>query len=408
MATVLLLLSLGAAAAAAALWRAANKQQTPAESPAEHPVEPPVTSEATPEAKPEATPGETPETHSAASPDSAPEPTVETETESKPEPDPEPEPEPTPEPEPAPAPTPPPAPAPHQRFVLPGAHKRERRSCAEEKRFEFLKSDEYLEDEWTRGAASSGAVAKDIVVGNVFGHEMLLMDLGGINVMAMRTGSASDEVIDFRRHGALKQESSEDLLEAYSTDHFTALATDTAVAQRMRDIRVDVALERMPQDVTGIWMESEWVLAQTTKNAFSEVWEEMLAPLALLADAARVLPPRPASGQALRFEDGDPTRPAPPIGPVELSGLPAIRTVTDHFEHPPVQRPEQPIVLPTRAIDDSRGDFDEDSAATHALGADDVDAIGENPDEETSHNTTDVRITRQQDRDASIFKDHTD
>lgn len=304
MATVLLLLSLATAAAAVVLWRAASKQEQPAPE-----LEPAPESQSV---------APTPELASepALEPEPAPELTAEPEPE--PAPAPELEPEPTPEPEPAPK----PEPEHHARLVLPGAFKRERRSWAEAKNFEFLKSDEYLEDEWARGAASNGASPKDIVAGNVFGHEMLLMDLGGVNVMAMRTGSASEEVIDFRRHGALQQESSEDLLEAFSTEEFTALATDTAVAQRMRDIRVNVALERMPKDVTGIWMESEWVLAQTTKNAFSQVWDDMLAPLALLADAARTLPPRPSASNALRMEDGDPTRPAPPTGPVELSGLP--------------------------------------------------------------------------------------
>ncbi|MDN6261800.1 hypothetical protein [Corynebacterium casei] len=390
MATVLLLLSLATAAAAVVLWRAASKHEQPAPE-----LEPAPESQSV---------APTPELASepALEPEPAPELTAEPEPE--PAPAPELEPEPTPEPEPAPK----PEPEHHARLVLPGAFKRERRSWAEAKNFEFLKSDEYLEDEWARGAASNGASPKDIVAGNVFGHEMLLMDLGGVNVMAMRTGSASEEVIDFRRHGALQQESSEDLLEAFSTEEFTALATDTAVAQRMRDIRVNVALERMPKDVTGIWMESEWVLAQTTKNAFSQVWDDMLAPLALLADAARTLPPRPSASNALRMEDGDPTRPAPPTGPVELSGLPAIRTVTDHFEHPPVQRPEEPIVLPTRAIDDSRGDFNEEDTTAHDIGADDVDAIGDNTPDSPQKNANDVRITRQQGTDASIFEDYSE
>src|SRR5699024_12418942 len=111
----------------------------------------------------------------------------------------------------------------------------------------------------------------------------------------------------------------------------------------MHNICVNISMESKPKVVTGIWMESEWVLTQTTKNALSPVWEEMLAPLALLADAARTLPPRPSTAQELRVEEGDPTRPAPPAGPVELSGLPTIRTTTDHLEHPPVQRPAEPI-----------------------------------------------------------------
>lgn len=391
MAIVLLLLSLGAAVAAIALWRAANKQELPAPAPAAQP-------EIEAEAQPEPEPKLSSEVEPAPLPEPLPEPMAETEA----EPDSEPAPEPVPEPEPQPQ----AQPEHHARLMLPGALKRERRHWAEAKNFEFLKSDDYLADEWTRGAAASGAAPRDIVVGNVFGHEMLLMDLGGINVMAMRTGAATEEVIDFRRDNALMQESSNDLLEAFSAADFTALATDTAVAQRMRDIRVDVALERMPKEVTGIWMESEWVLAQTTKNAMSPVWEEMLAPLALLADAARTLPPRPSSGQELRLEDGDPTRPAPPAGPVELSGLPTIRTSPEHFEHPPVQRPEEPIELPTRVVDDSRGDFDDNDTDAYDIGADDVDAIGEQPADNQTPNPTDVRITRQQGTDASIFEDY--
>lgn len=389
MAIVLLLLSLGAAVAAIALWRAANKQELPAPAPAAQP-------EIEAEAQPEPEPKLSSEVEPAPLPEPLPEPMAETEAEPDSEPAPEPEPEPQPQAQ----------PEHHARLMLPGALKRERRHWAEAKNFEFLKSDDYLADEWTRGAAASGAAPRDIVVGNVFGHEMLLMDLGGINVMAMRTGAATEEVIDFRRDNALMQESSNDLLEAFSAADFTALATDTAVAQRMRDIRVDVALERMPKEVTGIWMESEWVLAQTTKNAMSPVWEEMLAPLALLADAARTLPPRPSSGQELRLEDGDPTRPAPPAGPVELSGLPTIRTSPEHFEHPPVQRPEEPIELPTRVVDDSRGDFDDNDTDAYDIGADDVDAIGEQPADNQTPNPTDVRITRQQGTDASIFEDY--
>lgn len=395
MAIVLLLLSLGAAVAAIALWRAANKQELPAPAPAAQP-------EIEAEAQPEPEPKLSSEAEPAPLPEPLPEPMAETEA----EPDSEPAPEPEPEPQPQAQPPTQAQPEHHARLMLPGALKRERRHWAEAKNFEFLKSDDYLADEWTRGAAASGAAPRDIVVGNVFGHEMLLMDLGGINVMAMRTGAASEEVIDFRRANALTQESSNDLLEAFSAADFTALATDTAVAQRMRDIRVDVALERMPKEVTGIWMESEWVLAQTTKNAMSPVWEEMLAPLALLADAARTLPPRPSSGQELRLEDGDPTRPAPPAGPVELSGLPTIRTSPEHFEHPPVQRPEEPIELPTRVVDDSRGDFDDNDTDAYDIGADDVDAIGEQPADNQTPNPTDVRITRQQGTDASIFEDY--
>lgn len=195
MAIVLLLLSLGAAVAAIALWRAANKQELPAPAPAAQP-------EIEAEAQPEPEPKLSSEAEPAPLPEPLPEPMAATEAEPDSEPAPEPEPEPQPQAQ----------PEHHARLMLPGALKRERRHWAEAKNFEFLKSDDYLADEWTRGAAASGAAPRDIVVGNVFGHEMLLMDLGGINVMAMRTGAASEEVIDFRRDNALTQESSNDLL----------------------------------------------------------------------------------------------------------------------------------------------------------------------------------------------------
>ncbi|MDN6738523.1 MAG: hypothetical protein L0L74_00240, partial [Corynebacterium casei] len=77
-------------------------------------------------------------------------------------------------------------------------------------------------------------------------------------------------------------------------------------------------------------------------------------------------------------------------------------------EHPPVQRPEEPIVLPTRAIDDSRGDFNEEDTTAHDIGADDVDAIGDNTPDSPQKNANDVRITRQQGTDASIFEDYSE
>src|SRR5699024_2662031 len=142
-----------------------------------------------------------------------PPPPVEAET---PAPEPAPGPEPEDEEEPA------PAPAPERRhgLSLPGALRRERRAWAEEKGYGFSRTDDWLNDEWSRGAAASGAVARDIVSGRAYGHEMLLMDLGGVNVMAMRRGAGSDVVIDARRIAALEQESSDDLIEAFTLGDF--------------------------------------------------------------------------------------------------------------------------------------------------------------------------------------------
>ena len=347
-----------------------------------------------PERAPAADPA-TPATEAAA-PAPAPEPT--------PEPAPETpfqqEPEPTDEPEPAPeTASEHPAPSkPHARHrpVLPGTMRRERRNWAEAKGFEFMKADPYLVDEWTRGVASTGAAPKDIVAGNVYGHEMLLMDIDGVNVMAMRTGAASDMVVDFRRFDRDDAKASEDLLLAMTIEGFDVYSSDSAVTERMVDERVHVALQQMPEAVTALWMETEWVLAQTTKQARSAEWDAMLPPLALLADAARVLPPRSSATHVVRLEELDPAReiPAQPI--VEaVGGTPAAGA--PEFERPVIQRPEEPLQMPSRAYSETRGPVEHT-----ALGGDEVDAIADGRERPTPDSHT-ARLPRQQFRAASIF-----
>ncbi len=366
-----------------------------------------------PERAPAADPA-TPATEAAASapaPESAPEPAPETPPQREPEPTDEPEPEPDGEPAPEPEhqSTPEttsehPAPSkPHARHrpILPGTMRRERRNWAEAKGFEFMKADPYLVDEWTRGVASTGAAPKDIVAGNVYGHEMLLMDIDGVNVMAMRTGAASDMVVDFRRFDRNDAKASEDLLLAMTIEGFDVYSSDSAVTERMVDERVHVALQQMPEAVTALWMETEWVLAQTTKQARSAEWDAMLPPLALLADAARVLPPRSSATHVVRLEELDPAReiPAQPI--VEaVGGAPAAGA--PEFERPVIQRPEEPLQMPSRAYSETRGPVEHS-----ALGGDEVDAIADGRERPTPDSHT-ARLPRQQFRAASIFDDPSD
>ena len=366
-----------------------------------------------PERAPAADPA-TPATEAAASapaPESAPEPAPETPPQREPEPTDEPEPEPDGEPAPEPEhqSTPEttsehPAPSkPHARHrpILPGTMRRERRNWAEAKGFEFMKADPYLVDEWTRGVASTGAAPKDIVAGNVYGHEMLLMDIDGVNVMAMRTGAASDMVVDFRRFDRDDAKASEDLLLAMIIEGFDVYSSDSAVTERMVDERVHVALQQMPEAVTALWLETEWVLAQTTKQARSAEWDAMLPPLALLADAARVLPPRSSATHVVRLEELDPAReiPAQPI--VEaVGGAPAAGA--PEFERPVIQRPEEPLQMPSRAYSETRGPVEHS-----ALGGDEVDAIADGRERPTPDSHT-ARLPRQQFRAASIFDDLSD
>ena len=353
------------------------------------------TDSASSDAAPENAAPATPATEAAA-PAPAPEPTPEPAPETPPQQEPEPTDEPEPAPETAsehPAPSKPHA---RHRPVLPGTMRRERRNWAEAKGFEFMKADPYLVDEWTRGVASTGAAPKDIVAGNVYGHEMLLMDIDGVNVMAMRTGAASDMVVDFRRFDRDDAKASEDLLLAMTIEGFDVYSSDSAVTERMVDERVHVALQQMPEAVTALWMETEWVLAQTTKQARSAEWDAMLPPLALLADAARVLPPRSSATHVVRLEELDPAReiPAQPI--VEaVGGTPAAGA--PEFERPVIQRPEEPLQMPSRAYSETRGPVEHS-----ALGGDEVDAIADGRERPTPDSHT-ARLPRQQFRAASIF-----
>lgn len=282
---------------------------------------------------------------------------------------------------------------------LPGAVARERRAWAAARDYDFAKQDEYLVDEFTRGAAAGGAAPHDVVAGRVLGHEMLLMDIGGVNVMAMRTGAASDIVVDFRRTGALEDTGADDLVPAFEAQGFSVYASDAAVAERLIDARVRTALDSFPQEVTAVWMESEWVLAQMTKDARAVEWDAMQAPLALLADCARVLPPRSQAAQVLRLGDGDPTRSMEQEAVTLASGPTLVAPERDEFEYPPVERPEEPVPMPTRVASDVRGPVERT-----ALGADEVDAIADGK-ERPDIDERAPRVRRHLDGKSSIFGD---
>lgn len=271
---------------------------------------------------------------------------------------------------------------PRRDSIIPGALRRERRQWAEKNGFSFSKHDEYLVDEWTRGAAAGGAAPKDIVQGSAYGHEMVLMDLGGVNVMAMRTGAATEIVVDFRRVDRDQRNDRttgeavfDDLLEVGHIADFTVYATDAAVASRMIDARVVTACDSLPEIVTAVWMESDWVLAQTDKGSHASDWDEMLAPLGLLADVARVLPPRSMANQILKFEGADPTRMMGPKQPPAFENNQLLHVVPDPQDHPPIQRPSEPVELPTRSKAEARGYLE-----PYALGVDEVDAIAHGVD----------------------------
>lgn len=330
------------------------------------------------------------------------------EPESEPEPEPVTEPDPQPEPEPEPAPEP--EPEPEQRGVdkhpflhaLPGSQRRERRHWAARHGFDYIKEDAFLTDEWSRGAAATGAMARDVVSGMAEGYETHLVDLAGVPVMAMRRGVGSEVVIDARRGDDPAQSAeSEDLLEIDTVAGFRVLSNTAGVAQRFIDERVRAALEAMPEVVRAVWLESDWVLAQTVRGTKAEDWDEMLAPLALIADAARVLPPRGGTEPELKIADFTPSRHMEPL-PVDASfggGVDVDQRPEgpDPSSAPPVSRPDEPLELPSRSRPQARGVVE-----PRSLGGDEVDAIADGRGPSASDPT---RMPRRQDRGPSIFGD---
>lgn len=283
---------------------------------------------------------------------------------------------------------------------LPGSQRRDRRAWAEANGWEFKRDDEYLDDEWSRGAAASGAAVRDVISGAVYGKEMHLVDLAGITVMAMRRGAASEVVVDLRRASAIpadREGESPDLVQVSDINGFRMFATEAGPAERFIDERVKAALEALPELVTAVWAEGDWFLAQTAKGSRQETWDEMCAPLAALADAARTLPPPLNSPHPLTLEDLAPTRLMPPAQ--HLAAEP-VEPAADTPATPAVIRPEEPLELPTRVRSESRGVVE-----PRAVGADEVEPIAEgtSPKEPKDYNGT--RILRNLTTGSSIFDD---
>lgn len=283
------------------------------------------------------------------------------------------------------------------RHLVPGRARRERKAFGQQHGWEYIKHDSYLADEWTRGAAARGQEPRDIVAGSVRGHETLLFDMGSTPVMAMRTGAASDIVVDFRRAGEEAENHSEDLVYVREEEGFEVFATDAGVGQRLIDARVTDALSRLPAAVTAVWMEGEWALAQTNRQARSAEWEALLEPLATLADSARVLPPRSEATQVLRVDELDPSRDIPEPPQPEPTGPTAVPDRDDSLDTPTIQRPTEPVVMPSRTTSEARGTIDHSS-----LGADEVDAIADGHERPT-HENNQARLPRRFDGGSSIF-----
>lgn len=259
--------------------------------------------------------------------------------------------------------------------------KRARRAWAREHGYAFASSDDMLASEWSRGAAAGGASARNVATGSAYGHDAHVADLGEATVIAMGTGAETSAVVDFRRTD-FAAEGSDDLVELDTHHGFTCFATQAGAGRRFVDRRVLTALEQLPAAVQAVWFEGAWAIAQLGRDATPQDWDATLAPLALLADAARTLPPLDDAPLTLPF----PTRDIP-------GQAPAAEPETE--DEPVMQRPEDPVELPTRTTGGERGEV-----ADHTIGGDDVEAIAGD-----ERRVVDLTRVRRMQGPSSIFDD---
>lgn len=259
--------------------------------------------------------------------------------------------------------------------------KRARRAWAREHGYTFASSDDMLASEWSRGAAAGGVSARNVATGSAYGHDAHVADLGEATVIAMGTGAETSAVVDFRRTDFVA-EGSDDLVELDTHHGFTCFATQAGAGRRFVDRRVLTALEQLPAAVQAVWFEGAWAIAQLGRDATPQDWDATLAPLALLADAARTLPPIDDAPLSLPF----PTRGIP-------GQAPAAEPEVD--DEPVTQRPEDPVELPTRTTGGERGEV-----ADHTIGGDDVEAIAGD-----ERRVVDLTRVRRMQGPSSIFDD---
>ncbi|MCK7643277.1 hypothetical protein M0E78_10245 [Corynebacterium sp. P6145] len=282
----------------------------------------------------------------------------------------------------------------HGGLHLPGSARRNRRRWAAANGYDYSRSDAFLTDEWSFGPAGTGAAARDVVSGMTSGHEFHLVDLGPETVLAFRRVTGSAVVVEMTR-------TADDRDSSFRLGDFAVFCAEPDVARRFVDERVTAAMEALPAAVTMIWTESRWVIAQLVRRSSPEDWEAALEPMALLADAACTLPPRPGSTTLRETEGLDPSRPLPPphLLPVH-SGADAEEVEGPEVSpaQPPVHRPDEPVELPSRFRPEQRGIVE-----PRAVGGDEIDAIADGRD--AAPQPGGVRVPRTFRTGPSIFTD---
>ena len=298
------------------------------------------------------------------------------------------------------------------------AARRARKAWALDRNADFSKIDAEIASWWSRVPEGD---ARDVVSGFAHGREMHLCDIGGVTLLALRRPVPSDEIMEFSRDGRT------DLPEVGVEDGVTVSATDPEIIHRIFDSRAHRVLHDIPESITAVWAEGEWVIAAFADGSGPGEWDASLTPLAGFGDIARRLPPSPGSIGEFDAAHRDPTRPtaadaaraagadtAPPghLRPLpdpSAATAPASATaVAEPVKEAPSWTPptasDHPLETPTRSVGKRMGDGDfRDLGESGA----DLPALGEDP-EHSRAAVTGGRIIRPDSGPAGIFGDAAD
>ena len=240
-----------------------------------------------------------------------------------------PSPEPEPEPQPAPEPEPPARPVADPPGHGTPAGRRARRQWATAHGFEYTREDRYLTPEWpvsiVREVSPKRAdpVARDLVSGFVDGHQAHIATVAGATLIALRRSAPSPVDVHFTTVAAMPAGMRHS--ELCDRPPFTGYSTDNRALDRMLDDRVTGTLRELAPHVSDVVFSGAWLVVRLSGRADTGVWELALPRLVLLADAARVLPPRVTSVE-LDMSAADPTRARPASG-VRVDLVAAARDV---------------------------------------------------------------------------------
>ena len=295
------------------------------------------------------------------------------------------------------------------------AARRARKAWALDRNADFSKVDAEIASWWSRVPEGD---ARDVVSGFAHGREMHLCDIGEVTLLALRRPVPSDEIMEFSRDGRT------DLPEVGVEDGVTVSATDPEIIHRIFDSRAHRVLRDIPESITAVWAEGEWVIAAFADGSGPGEWDAALTPLAGFGDIARRLPPSPGSIGELDAAHRDPTRPtaadaaraagADTATPGHLRPLPdpsaatapaSATAVAEPVEEAPAWTPptasDHPLETPTRSVGKRMGDGDfRDLGESGA----DLPALGEDP-EHSRAAVTGGRIIRPDSGPAGIFGD---